>query len=439
MNTRVTIPVFATLLGLASLVSSCKQVGDSSSGLMNDAGNKEVDNKPTEQFNLAEWISKKGIGGANMKNNLKGTQYIFFSSNEEQKVDTANKAEAAKSKNKAFLAKPEYELRMNATVTSDSKKAEIKTLFWIDGSLNGTKVYAGGNAVEASMLGSAKSAITVKGNLKAFGKDLISQQVNLTKPFKITKTVDLEHKQTILGIPKIAGVQAGVSFVANASVSGETDYLDKESVTLTMVPAVKATAGISGAVKAVLFASATAKGTVTVVDAKMPSSATLGGRVGSGADFLYGNVTFEKTTFSALSGDIVIGAKLSTKGAKLPAGVEPALWSPYSAALMATLKQKLDAGWQWVYKVWDSPPLINVKFPTAYSSSFLLSNAKKAACALPVITKVVASVQKENAKDTADMKKVGTDALSALKAIQTKAKAVKGTCPGASTGTAKKK
>lgn len=418
------------------LNSSCKPVGDPVSNLqylaeakVNSAGAREVKTTSVEQFNLAEWVSKKGVGGTNMKNNVKGTQYIFFSSNEEEKVDSANASEAAKSKNKANIGKPEYEMRMNATVSSDAKKAEMKSIFWIDGSLNGDKVFAGGNAVEASMIGSAKTAISVQANLKAFGKDLITQSVTLTKPFKFTKTIDLEAKQTLLGIPKIAGVEAGVSFVANASVSGEADYLDKESVSYSMVPAVKATAGIEGSVKALLFASATAKGTVTVLDTKMPSSATLGGRVGSGADFLYGNITFQSLEFSALAGDIVIGAKLSTAGAKLPAGVEAAFWSPNTAPVMATVRQKLDTGWSWIYKVWDSPALIKVKFPTAYSSSFLLSDAKKAACAKASTTKVVAEYTKEVGKDTGDAKKIGMSALASLKAIQAKTSKATGSCP----------
>ncbi|MES2745451.1 MAG: hypothetical protein V4655_08485 [Bdellovibrionota bacterium] len=428
MKNLIKVERLALIFGACLLASSCKQVSDeTSSALKNDAGNKEVDNKPTEQFNLAEYIAKKGIGGANFKNNIKGTQYIFFNSNEEEKVDTANKAEAAKSKNKTALYKPEFELRMNGTVTSDSKKAELKTIFWIDGSLNGNKVYAGGNAIEASMVGSAKKQITIKGGLKAFGKDLISQQVNLTKPFKVTKTIDLEVKKTVLGVPKLAGIEVGVSFVANATIAGETDYLDTQSVTMSMVPSVKVTAGLQGAVKVLAFASATAKGTVTVVDGKMPSSATLGGRAASGADYIYGNVAFQPTSFSALSGEIVIGAKLSTKGAPLPKTVEAAIWSPAKTA-MATLKQKLDISWEWIYKVWDSPPLIKVKLGSGYSSSFFLASNAKAACAAPALAKLVPGVQKETAKDTADFKAVGNTVLASVKLIQTKAKAAKGTC-----------
>ncbi|RYZ57213.1 MAG: hypothetical protein EOP07_10535 [Proteobacteria bacterium] len=420
------------LCGVLTLSASCKEISEDTSGLATDAGNKTVDAGTSEQFNLAEWVAKKGIGGANMKNNIKaGNAYIFFNSAEEQNPDKTNAAELKKSKNKASLLKPEYELRMNATVVSDSKKAEVKSLFWFDGSLNGMKVYPGGNAVEASMVGSAKSGITVKAGLKAFGKDLVSQSVTLVKPFKITKTINLEVKQTVLGIPKIAGIEAGATFVATASVEGETDYLDKESVSISMVPSAKVTAGIQGTVKALLFASATAQGTVTVMDTKLPSNATLGGRVGSGADFLFGNVTFEAATFKALNGEIVIGAKAKLPG-KLPPGVEASLWS-LTSAVKAGLAKKLAAGWEWSYIVWDSPPFVNVTFPTYYTNGFLQSKAPKAACALPVLTKVVAAATKENAKDTAATKKVGADALAGLKTIQAKAKTIKGTCTAAAT------
>jgi hypothetical protein len=415
------------LCGILSLSAACKQISEDTSDLATDAGNKTVESKPIEQFNLAEWVSKKGIGGANMKNNIKaGNAYIFFNSAEEQNPDKTNAAEAKKSKNKTSLLKPEYELRMNATVVSDGKKAEVRSLFWFDGSLNGAKVYPGGNAVEASMVGSAKGGITVKGSVKAFGKDLISQAVTLAKPFKITKTVNLELKQTFLGIPKIAGIEAGVTFVATANVDGECDYLDAENVSISMVPSAKVTAGIQGAVRAVLFASASAQGTVTVVDTKLPSSATLGGRVGTTADYLYGNVTFESAQFKALNGEIVIGAKAKIKG-QLPADVEPALWS-IVGAVNPGLAKKLAAGWEWAYVVWDSPPLVNVTFPTYYTNSFLQSSASKAACALPQVTKVVAAVTKENAKDDAVKKKVGGDAIVGLKTILAKAKTVKGTC-----------
>lgn len=292
--------------------------------------------------------------------------------------------------------------------------------------LNGTKVYPSGNAVEASIVGNAKSNITVKAGLKAFGKDLISKNLLATAPMKITKTVDLEYKQTVLGIPKIAGVEAGVSFVAAANVSGETDYLSKESVTVSMVPDVKVTAGISGTVKALLFTEAKAAGTVTVLDSSFPSSATLGGRVGSGADFLYGNVTFDAGTFNALKGELVISAKAST-GNVLPKGVEAALWSA-AEIVNPSLAKKVQAGFKWAYVVWDSPPLVSIKFPAYYTHSFLLSNAKKASCAKPVLTKVVAEVTKENGKDTGEMKTVGKSALEGLKALQTKANALKGAC-----------
>ena len=133
------------LCGVLALATSCKDVSEDTSGLMTDSGNKTVDASGVEQFNLAEYIAKKNIGGPNMKNNIKtGNAYVFFSSNEEQHPDKTNVSEAAKSKNKASILKPEYELRMNATVVSDSKKVELKSLFWFDGSLNGAKVYAGG-------------------------------------------------------------------------------------------------------------------------------------------------------------------------------------------------------------------------------------------------------------------------------------------------------
>lgn len=438
MNSRFEIQRIALFIVTMTLASACKQVSDEGSALMNDAGKNEVDlNKSVENFNLAEWIVTKNIGGINLKNNVKGKEYIFFSSNEEEKVDKENQAEAAKSKNKSFLAKPEFELRLNATVTSSSTKAELKSLFWIDGSLNGSKVYAGGNAVEASMVGSAKSGFKVKGNLKAFGKDLINQEVTLVKPFKISKVVNLEAKQTVLGIPKLLGVEAGVSFVANATVEGETDYVDKEAVVLSFVPSVKATAGIQGTVKALMFASASAKGTVTIFDAKMPSSVSLGGRVGTSDDFLFGNIIFESTKFSALAGEIVIGASLSTKGAELPKGVEAALWTSARIAV-TTIKQKLDAGWEWVYKVWDSPALVNVKFPTAYSSGFFKSSSPSAACAAPSLAKVVVAVQKENTKDAAAFKGVGKNVIASLKAIHLKAKTAKGTCSIAAKPPAKK-
>lgn len=425
------------LCGILALATSCKDVSEDTSGLMTDTGNKTVDASGVEKFNLAEYIAKKNIGGPNMKNNIKaGNAYVFFSSNEEQHPDKANASEAAKSKNKASILKPEYELRMNATVVSDSKKVELKSLFWFDGSLNGTKVYAGGHAVEASILGNAKSSIAVKGGVKAFGNDLISKTLTLVGPFKFIKTIDLEHKQTLLGIPKLLGVQAGVSFVAAATFAGEVDYLDKESVTLTFVPAAKVTAGISGTVKALLFASATAQGTVTVVDTKLPSSATLGGRAGGTGAYLYGNVTFEAATFKALNGEIVIGAKAKVAGI-LPAGVEAAFWSLTKLA-NSGLAKKLAAAWDWSYVVWDSPPLVNVTFPTYYSNSFLQSKAPKAACAFPVIAKVVAALTKENAKDTVTTKKVGTDTLANLKTIMVKAKTVKGTCSTASATPAKK-
>lgn len=425
MNLSTRLKYCLALCGVMAFASSCKEVGEDTSGLMTDSGNLTVDASAIEQFNLAEYVAKKNIGGPNMKNNIKpGKAYIFFSSNEEQHVDKTNAAEAAKSKNKASLLKPEYELRMNATVVSDAKKAEVKSLFWFDGSLNGTKVYAGGNAVEASMVGLAKSGIAVKGDVKAFGQSLIAKNVTLVGPFKFTKTIDLEHKQTVLGIPKLAGVEAGVSFVAAATLNGETDYLDKESVTLSFVPAVKVTAGISGTVKAVLFVSATASGTVTVVDAKLPSSATLGGRVGSGADFLFGNVTFEAASFKALNGEIVIGAKAKVAGI-LPAGVELALWS-LTKIVNPGLAKKLDAlKWEWSYVVWDSPPLVNVTFPTYYSNSFLRSKASKASTAAPLLTKVIAAVIKENAKDDANTKKVGKDAIAGLQSILKKAKTIK--------------
>lgn len=420
------LPLLALPLALSS---ACKQIGEESSELMTDAGNKEVDNKPVEQFNLAEWIVKKGIGGANFKNNVVGNKYIRFHSNEEEKPDAANKKEAAASKNKASLLKPEYELRTNATVTSDSKKAEIKMLFFLDGYLNGARVYPAGNTVEIMMLANAKTSITAKGNAKAFGKELYTKTVNATGEFKISKSVNLEAKATVLGIPKIAGVSAGVSFVATAAVTGETDSMTTEAVSVSMSPTIKVTAGIEGKVSVLGFAEATAKGTVTVLDAQMPASATLAGRLKSGADYLAGNVTFAPLTFTAVKGDIVIGAKASTKGA-LPKGIEAAIWSPNSAAMMSSLINKLDLKWEWVYKVWDSPSLINVKWPAPYTSSFLVSAAMKdkAACATPALTKAIALMTKENAKDTNATKKVGSTAITALKAIQAKEKTAKKSC-----------
>src|SRR5688500_9126281 len=199
MNLSKCLTTSLTLWSALSLGTSCKDVKEDNSGLMADKGNKTVDASGVEQFNLAQYVSQNNIGGTNLKNNVKaGNAYIFFHSNEEQNKDKTNAAELAKSKNKTSLLKPEFELRMNATVVSDAKKAEVKSLFWFDGSLNGSPVYAGGKAVEASMIGSAKSGITVKGEVKAFGQSLITKNITLVGPFKFTKTVNLEAKQTVL-------------------------------------------------------------------------------------------------------------------------------------------------------------------------------------------------------------------------------------------------
>lgn len=121
---------------LLLLLVACKPVQDEDSSMLAvEAGTKSVDTDTVEQFNLAEYVSKNKIGGANFANNVKtGNAYLFFNSNEEQKPNKENSAEAAKSKNKSMLSKPEYELRINATITSNSKTAEIKSLFWMDGS-----------------------------------------------------------------------------------------------------------------------------------------------------------------------------------------------------------------------------------------------------------------------------------------------------------------
>jgi hypothetical protein len=279
-----------------------------------------------------------------------------------------------------FGEKDKFRVETNLTVDAnggitDTGSRYISSDYYLDGYIFGRQLTDG--ALIDMQARANFNTMKLTGYVRFLGDDKYNGEIKVG----IDKTFirDLEYDKTIYGVPML-GVNVNATLGGELGMRAAPGLRADQAISASFEPSIKLQGAATISLKALKFLSASAEGTVEILDLKLSSGAALG--LIPSSNFVYANMGIDGATISALDGKIDLYASAADIGGalSLPSGVNSLLWS-----LVGIKPSSLT----WKHTLWD-PEAAYVTTLKRYGNSFVSFYKEPAASACPAM---IAAVQ----------------------------------------------
>ncbi|RYZ57397.1 MAG: hypothetical protein EOP07_09970 [Proteobacteria bacterium] len=278
-----------------------------------------------------------------------------------------------------FGEKDKFRVETNLTVDAnggltDTGSRYISSDYYLDGYIFGRQLTDG--ALIDMQARANFNSMKLTGYVRFLGDDKYNGEIKVG----IDKTFirDLEYDKTIYGVPML-GVNVNATLGGELGMRAAPGLRADQAISASFEPSIKLQGAATISLKALKFLSASAEGTVEILDLKLSSGAALG--VIPSSNFVYANMGMDGATISALDGKIDLYASAADIGGalSLPSGVSNLLWS-----LVGIKPSSLT----WKHTLWDPEPAYVTTLKRFGNSFITFYKAPTAATCGGVITAV---------------------------------------------------